>query len=88
MARQALQPYQSIEYSELIRLVGKTIPRKRITRCNTEYAVTIEVDWKDRAAGAVQVRATVEGPSTWNLERQSESLVVSPPDGFSGDGAV
>ncbi len=70
----------------------RRLPRPDLVRCisgpaieRTEWdgaeplTIEIRVEWADEEAGAIRIRATSNGPSSWRLERLEEVVLLRPP---------
>jgi hypothetical protein len=78
VASNALREYEALGYSRLSQLVGYPQPPSRHPRSDGAFTVVVVIRWVDDPGGSIRVEATVEGSSTWRLERQTEALVVHP----------
>ena len=75
-------------FSALVAEVGRTARHRVVRMGGEDVVVETFVEWADPARTSVRVTASAAGPSWWKLERLDESIVVRPPSGTAGPGAV
>lgn len=74
-----LERFRRLPRPDLVRCIsGPAIER---TECDGAEPLTIEirVEWADEEAGAIRIRATSNGPSSWRPERLEEVVLLRPP---------
>jgi hypothetical protein len=78
MACKELRSFEAMSYEDVVSLVGQPPKRSTVLVGELEWTVEVRVDWQDQFAGIAEVVATIEGPSSWKLERLVETFTIRP----------
>jgi hypothetical protein len=74
-----LEAWRSRSYDELVACVGAK-PEPVVTEVGADFVTTeVRFSWADKKLGSIRIETTVYGPSSWRLERWSETAIVKPP---------
>jgi hypothetical protein len=75
-----LDRYRRLPYEELVRRVDGPSVERSVDGLEGPLTIEIRFRWAGSEGSAVQVSATVYGPSSWKLERLDEAVTITRPD--------